>query len=66
MPRVKEVVLDFTNSFKWHYKAAENGYVEAQFILGFIYINGRGVDKNYDEAYKWTLKAANEGHKKQK
>lgn len=36
--------------------------VTVQFDLGFMYANGRGVLKDDSEAYRWYLKAANQGN----
>ena len=37
--------------------------VDAQYILGFCYYNGKGVEQNYEEAVKWYRKSANQGYK---
>ena len=42
-------------------KAAEQGDAEAQFNLGLMYENGKGVRRDYAEAMKWYRKAAEEG-----
>ena len=42
-------------------KAAEQGYADAQFFLGDMYDNGRGVQKDYAQAVKWYRKAAEQG-----
>ena len=42
-------------------EAADQGYVVAQFNLGFMYDLGRGVQQNYTEAEKWYHKAAEQG-----
>ena len=42
----------------WYEKAALQGDVKAQFILGNIY----RLDSDYEPALKWTKKAANSGH----
>ena len=39
-------------------KSADQGHVDAQFRLGVLYYNGDGVAKDYEEAMKWYLKAA--------
>jgi len=41
---------------------AEQGDVSAQYNLGIIYANGRGVPENNAEAIKWFRKAAEQGH----
>jgi FOG: TPR repeat, SEL1 subfamily len=40
---------------------AKQGDVDAQFILGFMYANGKGVSQNDMEAVKWFKKAAEQG-----
>jgi len=40
---------------------ADLGYPRAQFNLGVMYANGRGVNKNDVEAVKWYRKAAEQG-----
>ncbi|KAG0259061.1 copper transport protein ctr1, partial [Actinomortierella ambigua] len=46
---------------KWFTKAAEQGDVYAQNIIGVMYAYGLGVDQNDEEAVKWYLKAAEHG-----
>lgn len=43
---------------------AESGDVEAQFHLGELYQNGRGVPQDDQKAHDWYMKAAEEGHAK--
>lgn len=43
-------------------KDAEAGKAQAQFSLGVMYANGRGVEKDYAEAVKWYRKAADQGY----
>jgi uncharacterized protein len=38
---------------KWFHKAAEQGDVDGQCILGACYENGYRVAENYVEAYAW-------------
>jgi FOG: TPR repeat, SEL1 subfamily len=40
---------------------AEQGNSQAQLILGVMYDNGQGVDKDPAESIKWYLKAAEQG-----
>jgi hypothetical protein len=42
-------------------KDAEQGDVQAQFNLGRMYKEGRGVEQDYKEAVKWYSKAAEQG-----
>ena len=41
---------------------AEQGDVDAQFNLGYMYNNGEGVPENDKTAVKWYTKAAEQGH----
>jgi hypothetical protein len=43
------------------HEAAERGVPEAQFDLGWMYAQGRGVTRNDTEAVKWYRKAADQG-----
>lgn len=40
---------------------AKNGDVLAQYNLGWMYDNGEGVVQNYEKAFEWYSKAANQG-----
>ncbi len=46
---------------EWH-PLAEQGVAAAQFNLGIMYDNGRGVPQDYAEAVGWWRKAAEQGH----
>jgi TPR repeat protein len=46
---------------KWYRKAAEQGQTNAQYVLGLMYGTGKGVTKDYTEAFKWYRKAAEQG-----
>ncbi|MBR0097489.1 MAG: SEL1-like repeat protein, partial [Synergistaceae bacterium] len=37
------------------------GHAEAQYNLGNMYINGRGVQQDYQQALYWYRKAAEQG-----
>ena len=41
---------------------AEQGDAEAQFNLGVMYANGRGVPQDDSEAVRWYRLAADQGH----
>jgi TPR repeat protein len=55
------VPQNFKEALKWHTRAAEQGHVTAQIILGGMYKYGWGVPKNATEAVKWDTKAAEQG-----
>ena len=44
---------DYPQAVKWFRKAAEQGNAFAQFNLGQIYTQGKGVPQDYAEAVKW-------------
>ena len=47
---------------KWYRKAADQGYVQAQYRLGDCYFLGEGVAEDLVEAVKWYRKAADQGY----
>jgi hypothetical protein len=47
---------------EWFRKAADQGYPQGQFGLGWMYANGRGVPKDENEAVQWYRKAAEQGY----
>jgi uncharacterized protein len=53
---------DFQTAFKLWKPLADQGNAKAQFKLGFMYENGKGVTKDNIEAVKWYRKAAEQGH----
>ena len=48
----------FAEAFPLLLRAAEFGDADAQAFLSRIYRNGDGVEKNYDESFKWASKSA--------
>ena len=46
----------------WYRKAAEQGYADAQYNLGFCYCEGEGVSQDYTQAVYWLRKAAEQGN----
>ena len=45
-------------------RAVEQGLSEAQYNIGVMYIEGKGVSQNYTEALKWFNKAAKQNDPK--
>ncbi|ENU27824.1 tetratricopeptide repeat protein [Acinetobacter modestus] len=43
-------------------RKAENGDVLAQYNLGWVYQNSQDVIQNYEKAFEWYSKAANQGN----
>jgi TPR repeat protein len=42
-------------------EVAEQGYVDAQYTMGLLYKNGRGVPRNDTQAERWFKRAAEQG-----
>ncbi len=55
---------NYAEAMKWFRKAAEQGSVTAQVMIGGLYLQGHGVTKDYVEAMKWFRKAADQGSAK--
>ena len=47
---------------KWFRLAAEQGYANAQFNMGYSYAKGYGLKKDKVEAMKWLRLAAEQGY----
>lgn len=56
-----QVVKDYKVAAQWFTKAAEQGHVESQAMLGICYSTGEGVPQDFGEAAKWYRKAAEQG-----
>ena len=52
---------DDTEAVRWYRRAAEQGDVLAQYNLGWMYENGRGVGRDRVEAVRWYRLAAEQG-----
>ncbi|MDI9408050.1 MAG: tetratricopeptide repeat protein [Candidatus Pacebacteria bacterium] len=55
------VTQDYAKAVFWYRKAAEQGYVDAQFNLGLMFAKGEGVPQDYAQALVWYRKAAEQG-----
>ena len=55
---------NYTAALKEWRPLAEQGHSESQFVLGLLYRNGKGVEKDFSTAIKWYLFAAENGHAK--
>ena len=54
---------DVVEATRWFRLAAQQGYVEAQTILGLLYGEGQGVPQDDAQAYAWLNIAAAQGDK---
>lgn len=41
---------------------AERGHAHAQFVIGALFLHGRGVTQDYDTALEWIAKSAHQQH----
>jgi len=57
---------DEKEGFRWFTRAAEGGSLPAQAKLGALYWGGRGVSKDVNQAYFWTVLARARGDKENK
>jgi len=60
--RKKSPAKGYTEAQKWFRQAAAQGHKNAQYMLGLIFYNGRGVKKDYREARAWFERAAKQNH----
>lgn len=49
-------------AFECYMKAAEMGYADAFYNVANAYLNGYGVDRDFDKAFEWFQKAVDSGH----
>jgi TPR repeat protein len=54
-------VQNSAEAVKWFRLAADQGDAVAQYFLGYMYADGRGVPKNYVNAYIWLNLSAAQG-----
>jgi len=54
--------VDYLHAAYWYRKAADQGHSGAQYILGTLYDDGKGVAKDSVQAKFWYQKAASQGH----
>ncbi|MFC2715418.1 MAG: tetratricopeptide repeat protein [Kingella denitrificans] len=52
---------DYAEAFKWFRQAAEQGVASAQYNLGVMYANGRGVRQDLHLSKEWFGKACDGG-----
>ncbi len=49
-------------SFEAIQTKAEAGDADSQYAMGLHYLHGEGVEKNFDKAFTWLTKAADQNH----
>jgi hypothetical protein len=55
------VPKDYAAAARYYRKAADQGYIPAQYNLAYLYENGLGVKQDYAQAAAWYRKAADQG-----
>ena len=55
------IARDERQAFRWFARAANHGSLAAQAKLGFLYWGGRGVSRDINQAYFWTVLARARG-----
>lgn len=58
----REAPKDDQQAVAWYRKTAEQGDAHAQYILGLMYFDGRGVARDDQQAEAWYRKAAEQGY----
>ena len=53
---------DYANALKEWRPLADQGQPRAQFLLGLLYYDGKGVPQDYPEAVKWFQQSADRGY----
>ena len=54
----EETEKSLGKAFYWYQKAAENGFIEAQYDLASLYQEGKEIEKNCKKALYWYQKIA--------
>ena len=52
----------YSDAAKWFRRAADHGSADAEYLLGTLYLEGKGVTKSPGEAARWFRNAAEQGH----
>jgi TPR repeat protein len=55
------VPLDLAAAAQWYTRAADQGSVAAQYMLGVVYSKGQGVTRDSGTAIQWYTRAAEQG-----
>lgn len=53
---------NFQRAFPWLKAAADQGHIDAEYLVGMAFLNGRGTLQNYRSALASFIKAAEQGH----
>lgn len=56
------VPMDKAEAATWYRKSADQGYANAQYNLGVLYLHGQGVKADREAAIRWLQMAAGQNH----
>jgi len=55
------VPQDYKEAVKWYRLSAEQGFAQAQYNLGVMYVTGKGVQQDYVLAHMWFNLSSSQG-----
>ncbi len=55
-------IQDYKEAKVWYEKSAEQGYIEAQFNLGYLFYEASWIEQDYKKAFDYFLKAAEQNN----
>lgn len=58
------IPIELEKGFSFFFLAAQQGYSHAQYRLGLLFVQGKGVEQDQTEGLEWFKKAAARGHLK--
>lgn len=53
---------EYRTIFELYLKAAQQNHIEAQYELGQLYEQGKGIEQSFDKAVEWFLRAAEQNY----
>lgn len=54
---------DYTKAFNYYEQAAAHGEVLSEYALGCLYLEGQGVEQDFEKAKYWFEQAATKDYK---
>jgi TPR repeat protein len=61
-PEEQKLDPDFEEAFRWFLAGAQLGQSDCCAALAWYYLCGQGVQKNFAKGFKWSKRAAEQGH----
>ena len=53
---------NFEAAFSFFLEAAKQNHASSEYFVGWLLLNGKGVDENHKEAVRWFIKSADQGY----